>query len=78
MEQQEKIQILKDIIAINSTNGNEEEVADYLASLFQAHEIDSHKVPYADKRANLISEMGDSAERSWPFLVIWMSLTQGI
>lgn len=67
MEQQEKIQILKDIIAINSTNGNEEEVADYLASLFQAHEIDSHKVPYADKRANLISEMGDSAERILAF-----------
>ncbi|WP_163651927.1 ArgE/DapE family deacylase [Listeria sp. PSOL-1] len=59
MDQQEKIQILKDLVNINSTNGNEEEVADYLKKLLTDHGIDSEKVIYAEKRASLVSEVGD-------------------
>ncbi|EUJ31994.1 succinyl-diaminopimelate desuccinylase [Listeria floridensis FSL S10-1187] len=63
MEQQERVQILKDIINIDSTNGNEEAVASYLSDLFARHGIDSKKVQFAEKRANLVSEIGESGKR---------------
>ncbi|WP_088810056.1 MULTISPECIES: ArgE/DapE family deacylase [Listeria] len=59
MERQEKIQILKDIVSIDSTNGNEEAVADYLAAVLSRHGIQSQKVMFAEKRANLISRIGN-------------------
>ncbi len=59
MERQEKIQILKDIVGIDSTNGNEEAVADYLAKVLERHNIPSQKLMFAEKRANLISQIGD-------------------
>lgn len=63
MEQQERLQILKDIINIDSTNGNEEAVANYLGELLSRHGIDSKKVQYAEKRASLVSEIGDGGNR---------------
>ncbi|EUJ20586.1 succinyl-diaminopimelate desuccinylase [Listeria aquatica FSL S10-1188] len=63
MEQQERLQILKDIINIDSTNGNEEAVANYLGELLSRHGIDSKKVQYAEKRASLVSEIGDGGSR---------------
>ncbi|MBC1376379.1 ArgE/DapE family deacylase [Listeria sp. FSL L7-0091] len=60
MERQRKIQILKDIVNINSTNGNEEEVANYLQKLFAAYGIESEKVQYDVNRASLVSEIGSN------------------
>lgn len=63
MEQLERLQVLKDIVNIDSTNGNEEEVADYLANLFKKHGIDSEKVQFAENRASLVSEIGENGKR---------------
>lgn len=59
MENQEKIQILKDIVAIKSVNGNEKEVAEYLSKLFKKHGIDSSFLEYDKERDNLIVEIGN-------------------
>lgn len=58
MENKDKIQILKDIININSTNGNEEEVANYLENLLKKYNIDSEKILYSENRSNLVSTLG--------------------
>lgn len=50
--------MLKDVININSTNGNEEEVADYLLKRLSEYGILSQKVQYAEKRASLVSQIG--------------------
>ncbi|MBC1520394.1 ArgE/DapE family deacylase [Listeria aquatica] len=63
MEQQERLQVLKDIVNIDSTNGNEEAVADYLAKLLKKHGIDSQKVQFAENRASLVSEIGEEGKR---------------
>jgi len=59
MENQEKVQILKDIVAIKSVNGNEKEVAEYLSKLFKKHGIDSSFLEYDKDRDNLIVEIGN-------------------
>lgn len=59
MEQNEKVQILKDLIKINSVNGNEIEVANYLKDLFAKHEIDAHVDAFGDHRANLTVDFGE-------------------
>ncbi|MEI5994099.1 ArgE/DapE family deacylase [Candidatus Enterococcus mansonii] len=59
MENQEKVQILKDIVAIKSVNGNEKEVAEYLSQLFKKHGIDSSFLEYDTDRDNLIVEIGN-------------------
>ncbi|MBC2321815.1 ArgE/DapE family deacylase [Listeria booriae] len=58
MNKQERIQMLKDVVNINSTNGNEEEVADYLLKRFSEYGILSQKVQYAEKRASLVCQIG--------------------
>ncbi|EMV0459434.1 ArgE/DapE family deacylase [Listeria monocytogenes] len=60
MERQRKIQILKDIVNINSTNGHEEQVANYLQKLFAEYGIESEKVQYDVDRASLVSEIGSN------------------
>lgn len=52
MLKQEKIDILQKVVQIKSVNGNEEEVALYLQSLLQQHDIDSTVIPYAEGRSN--------------------------
>lgn len=74
MERQRKIQILKDIVNIDSTNGHEEQVANYLQKLLAEHGIESEKVKYDVDRASLVSEIGSSDEKFWRFQGIWMSL----
>ncbi|WP_429951375.1 succinyl-diaminopimelate desuccinylase [Enterococcus sp. AZ170] len=59
MEKQEKIQILKDLVAIKSVNGNEKKVAEYLSKLFKKHGIDSSFLEYDKDRDNLIVEIGN-------------------
>lgn len=60
MERQRKIQILKDIVNIDSTNGHEEQVANYLQKLFAEYGIESEKVQYDVDRASLVSEIGSN------------------
>lgn len=60
MERDRKIQILKDIVNIDSTNGHEEQVANYLQKLFAEHGIESEKVQYDVDRASLVSEIGSN------------------
>ncbi|EAH4443738.1 ArgE/DapE family deacylase [Listeria innocua] len=55
-----KIQILKDIVNIDSTNGHEEQVANYLQKLFAEYGIESEKVQYDVDRASLVSEIGSN------------------
>lgn len=67
MERQRKIQILKDIVNIDSTNGHEEQVANYLQKLLAEHGIESEKVKYDVDRASLVSEIGSSDEKFLAF-----------
>lgn len=67
MERQRKIQILKDIVNINSTNGHEEQVANYLQKLLAEHGIESEKVQYDVDRASLVSEIGSNDEKVLAF-----------
>ncbi|THE13781.1 ArgE/DapE family deacylase [Bacillus timonensis] len=59
--EEEKIQILADIIAIKSINENEIEVANYLKDLFAEYGIDSKIVPVTDTRVNLVAEVGSGS-----------------
>lgn len=56
--EEEKIEILADLIAIKSVNENEIEVANYLKELFSQYDIDSKIVPVTDTRVNLVAEIG--------------------
>lgn len=67
MERQRKIQILKDIVNIDSTNGHEEQVANYLQKLLAEHGIESEKVQYDVDRASLVSEIGSNDEKVLAF-----------
>ncbi|MBC1547773.1 ArgE/DapE family deacylase [Listeria sp. FSL L7-1435] len=58
MDRQKKLQILKDMVNINSTNGHEEQVANYLQKLLSEYGIESEKVQYDVDRASLVSEIG--------------------
>lgn len=55
---EQRIAILEALLAIDSTNGNEEAVTDYLAACFQQQGIRSEKITFADNRANLVVEIG--------------------
>ncbi|MCD2234151.1 ArgE/DapE family deacylase [Listeria monocytogenes] len=67
MDQQKKIQILKDLVNIDSTNGHEEQVANYLQKLLAEHGIESEKVQYDVDRASLVSEIGSSNKKVLAF-----------
>lgn len=60
MEDSEQIQILQHLISINSVNDHEADVAAYIQQLFADHGITSQIIPYADGRANIIAEIGDT------------------
>ncbi|QIK70728.1 ArgE/DapE family deacylase [Erysipelothrix sp. HDW6C] len=57
MEKQKKIEILQDVIRIESINGNEKAVALYLQKLLKDHGIESTLVDYAPDRSNLVATM---------------------
>lgn len=67
MERERKIQILKDMVNIDSTNGHEEQVANYLQKLLAEHGIESEKVQYDVDRASLVSGIGSSDEKVLAF-----------
>ncbi|WP_461239784.1 ArgE/DapE family deacylase [Paucilactobacillus sp. N302-9] len=60
MQQLEKINILKDLIKINSANGNEKQVSTYLKTLLNRHGIeDVQLIPYDTNRMSIIANIGD-------------------
>ncbi|WP_373815963.1 ArgE/DapE family deacylase [Jeotgalibaca porci] len=59
--EEEKLQILADLIAIKSVNENEIEVANYLKDLFAEYGIESKIVPVTDTRVNLVAEIGSGS-----------------
>lgn len=59
--EEEKLQILADLIAIKSVNENEIEVANYLKDLFAEYGIESKIVPVTETRVNLVAEIGSGS-----------------
>ncbi len=59
MNREQCIEILQDIIRINTVNGNEHELALYLKNLLKAHDIDSQLVEYSKGRSNLVAEISN-------------------
>lgn len=58
MNKKEKIKILQDVVKIKSVNGNETQVANYLAKLLKDHGIKASKVNGGDtKRSNLVASV---------------------
>ncbi len=57
MTEQEKIQILQDIIRIQTIAANEKEVADYLAKLFKKYDIPTQEIIYSEGRSQLIATL---------------------
>lgn len=59
MEKEEQLQVLENLVKINSVNGNEIEVANYLKSLFAQHGIQAQVDAFGDHRANLTVNFGE-------------------
>lgn len=57
MDKKEAITLLKDILKIDSTNGNEKAVADYLTTTLDRYGIASEQVEYAKGRNQLIASL---------------------
>ena len=57
MEQERKVRLLQDIIAIESVNNHEEEVARFLKDLFDQYEITSELISYQPGRASIVAEI---------------------
>lgn len=53
MREQEKLTILKDLVAINTVAANETSVAVYLQDVFKRHGIESQLVADDSQRANM-------------------------
>ncbi|MDF7669588.1 ArgE/DapE family deacylase [Lactobacillus sp. ESL0703] len=68
MEQEQKLQILEDLIALHSVNGDELPVAEYLKKLLDGAGIENKILPLEGEanRANLVAELGSGK----PVLVI--------
>lgn len=58
MDTQEKIKLLQSLIQINSANGNEQQMAEFIATTFAKYHIESKIIPYAQHRASIIAEIG--------------------
>ncbi|WP_035180108.1 ArgE/DapE family deacylase [Lentilactobacillus farraginis] len=58
MRKDEQLQVLKDLIQINTENGNELETATYIGRLFKAHQIPYRIDRFDNNRANLVAEIG--------------------
>lgn len=61
MERAEKIEILRQLVKIQSVNGNELAVAEYLKKVFDRTQITCHVLPAGDQRANLVAEIGSGS-----------------
>ncbi|KRM96774.1 succinyl-diaminopimelate desuccinylase [Liquorilactobacillus aquaticus DSM 21051] len=63
MKKKEKIKILTDLIKIQSVNGNELEISEYIAALFKEKNIAVRLDRFDNTRANLIAEIGTVGSR---------------
>lgn len=59
MNQQQKIEVLSDLISFKTVGGHETQVADYLVKLFNNYGIKSKKIPFEENRDNLIVQIGN-------------------
>lgn len=62
MQQNQKIELLQDILKIKSINGNEQLVAEYIQKQLEKVGISSELIQYADNRSSLVAtiKQGDS------------------
>ncbi|USS91341.1 ArgE/DapE family deacylase [Fructilactobacillus carniphilus] len=58
MNSKERIKLLSDLVAIQSVNNHEAEVAEYLKMVFRRHQIPAQIINYQPGRANLVVEIG--------------------
>lgn len=62
MEKEKQVEILSKLIAIDSVNNKEADVADYIAALFAPYkgrdDVDIQQIPYAPGRDNLVVTIG--------------------
>ncbi|KFE42114.1 ArgE/DapE family deacylase [Staphylococcus agnetis] len=58
---EEKVQILKDVVGFKTVNDNELEVCHYFKALFQKHGIEARIDMVEGQRANLIAEIGEGS-----------------
>lgn len=65
MDKKERLNILDDLIKLQTVNGNEKIVADYLKKLFADHQIDSELNKVDDDRYNLIASINADKEGSF-------------
>lgn len=56
---EEAVQLLRDMIQINTENDNEEELARYIQEFLSAHGIESELVEFAPRRASLVAEISN-------------------
>ncbi|BCP56739.1 succinyl-diaminopimelate desuccinylase [Streptococcus parasuis] len=56
---EEAVQLLQDMIQINTENDNEEELARYIQEFLTAHGIESELVEFAPRRASLVAEISN-------------------
>lgn len=63
MKNEERIQILQEVVRIKSINGNEKDVALYLQKLLSEHGIDSKLIDYDENRSSLVAEIGEKNKR---------------
>lgn len=63
---EDKLSILKDLVAFKSVNGNELEVANYLHDVLTEYNIESSVIELESGRANLVAEIGSGS----PFIGI--------
>lgn len=61
MERPEKIEILRQLVKIQSVNGNELAVAEYLKKVFDRAQIKAQVLPVGHDRANLVAEIGSGS-----------------
>lgn len=67
MNRNEKIQILKDLINLETLNHNEELAANYLVELFEKHGLTSEKVTFAPRRENFVGTLGTNTTKTLGF-----------
>ncbi|CAC9421469.1 succinyl-diaminopimelate desuccinylase [Staphylococcus aureus] len=59
--EKEKIQLLADIIELQTENNNEIEVCHYLKNLFDKYDINSKILKVNEQRANIVAEIGSGS-----------------
>lgn len=67
MEKSEKLSILDDLIKLETVNGNEELVANYLEKLFDKYQIKTELVKNDEHRFNLIASINNGADKTVGF-----------